>query len=310
MPAHSTIKAVLTQLQHVFTRYGRVGSWDPLGLTGNPCLSAEIDQYRTGYQRMLWNNGVEPVAAHPLTEDKIHALVASLDKKLSGLSADQDTFAPGQPTSMKYLLIERDIVLYLYLWASYQRGSEGARLRPCDIKRPAGHPAFEVRAGSVVPTYSYPLDVHPNGTKSRQRRNCGSFTLELPCTDLTFDLVHRLNTFVMHCEQQGDMFRSDTCFFRPIRCAKRDRFSLEGSLSGSACLKRLKGALSEHSIDDGETCHSFRRGALQHAQLAGHNVDSSMDQAQITTMSTYERYVSTTRPTRVRAPDSATREQD
>ena len=129
VPAFSTLKGVLSFLRYAFLTIGREGEWIHARSRGNPCESFEVRQYRTGYERFLWAQGIEAVAAVPLTEAKLHALVCKADESVVARTVQYGARAtPSQ--RMHILILERDVVVYIYLWESWQRGSEGGRLRP------------------------------------------------------------------------------------------------------------------------------------------------------------------------------------
>jgi hypothetical protein len=50
VPAFSTMKGILSNIRHTFDVLGRRGEWQPLTLSGNPCDSTEIREFRTGYE--------------------------------------------------------------------------------------------------------------------------------------------------------------------------------------------------------------------------------------------------------------------
>ena len=169
VPAFSTMKGVLTSLLHHFDRLGRRGDWEPLYFRGNPCESSEIRAFRTGYERLLWHEGVEPVAAEPITEGAVHSLVDAADQARAELRAQHATQTIiGAREIVRELLCERDATYYLYLWESIQRGGEGGRLRPCDLES-SQTPALSF---GCVPQYTHPVLVRPNGCKSRHDRRC------------------------------------------------------------------------------------------------------------------------------------------
>ena len=170
VPAASYMRGVLAHLRSGFSLAGREGDWDHHMLRGNPCDSMEVRQFRSGYELMMWGEGVEPTAANPLTEEKVHRLVDGLDERIGELSAAHGT-GPAIPVAarvltMRLLLLERDAAMYLYLWKSHQRGSEGGRLRPCDIKQPGGAP-WPIKDGP-------PLDTTTQSRYNRTARNHGA----------------------------------------------------------------------------------------------------------------------------------------
>ena len=299
VPAFSTMKGILSNIRHTFDVLGRRGEWQPLTLSGNPCDSTEIREFRTGYERTLWIEGVEPVAATPATEKIVRALVDEADKRHSVLAATPVERRSALLT-MRLLILERDITLYLYLWESIQRGGEGGRLRPCDLRGGDGA-HFPLPTGGGPPLFKYPIRAHPNGVKTRQRRACGSFSLT-GCGDIRYDFVARLNRFLRNCYLAGQYAGPDTPIFRTLQSGKRTCFSAE-ALNSAASLKRLytyrQSASGGTSGPLGTaTGHSFRRGGIQDDKAKGKAPEATMARGLMTSKRTYELYSDTERPTK------------
>ncbi|GIL74971.1 hypothetical protein Vretifemale_4815, partial [Volvox reticuliferus] len=64
------VKGVLSALSGWFSRAGRVGPFDPVSRTGNPCECPWVSDYRKGYTRLQMVGGYEEVSAVPMTEEK------------------------------------------------------------------------------------------------------------------------------------------------------------------------------------------------------------------------------------------------
>jgi len=73
VPAFSTVKGVLFYIRAALEPLGREGEYYAWqggnGCRGNPCESLEVRRYRTA-EKHLKDNGVEVLAAVPLTESK------------------------------------------------------------------------------------------------------------------------------------------------------------------------------------------------------------------------------------------------
>lgn len=300
VPAFSTLKGVLTCLLHHFDGHGRRGEWEPLRLWGNPCESTEVRDFRTGYERLLWQEGVEPIAAEPITEAAVHSLVDAADAARGELRALHAKRAGVCPRDiLRELLCERDATYYLYLWESVQRGGEGGRLRPCDLQSAASDSA----PSGPVPQYAHPVLVRPNGCKSRQRRDCGSFTLERPHANTAYCFITRVNRFLKECHMHGHYAGADGHIFRPRCGARHDRFS-DDAMGSSASLKRLekhsRSALPRGQTTGNESCHSFRRGAMQARRARGDAPADTMRDALISSPGVYKLYTDQERPTKRR----------
>ena len=290
----------IAALSTTFIILGRRGEWDPHLNQGNPCESHEVRRYRSGYHRELWDEWIEPIAATPLCEDKLLALVTHLDAKRAQHSL-QLTDDSGRYAQLRVLLLERDALLFTYLGASIQRGGEGARLRVCDVRSTQvdGIAGVSMPLGNALPINEQvpPLTIHPNGVKSRQRRDCGHFDL-LPHADPRLCFASRLSKFTAHCSALGFPLQSPAGFiFRIMDSHDRTRLA-EIPLSVSAGQSRLRAGLKSLGDYNGESMHSFRRAGMQADQAAGVSQPVTMKRALIVTSSSYNRYTDLRRPTK------------
>ena len=247
----------IAALSTTFIILGRRGEWDPHLNHGNPCESHEVRRYRSGYQRELWDEMIEPIAATPLCEDKLLALVTHLDVKRAQHSF-QLTDSSGKHARLRVLLLERDALLFTYLGAFIQRGGEGARLRVCDVRSTHvdGTAGISVPLGNAlrIDEQAPPLTIHPNGVKSRQRRDCGHFDL-FPHADPRLCFASRLASFTAHCGALGFPLRSPAGFiFRIMDSHDRTRLA-EIPLSVSAGQSRLRAGLRSLGDYNGESMH-------------------------------------------------------
>ena len=282
-----------------FDILGRRGEWDPLTLSGNPCASFEVRLYRSGYQRELWGQDIEPTAATPLRHDKVLALVVHLDAKRALLTADP-IYSESRFLQLRGLLLERDALLFTYLSASIQRGGEGARLRLCDIRtaHSEGVTGVSLPLGNALIADRAPaVSVHPNGVKTRQRRDCGHFLLQ-PHPDSRVCFMSRLAHFSSSCRALGFPLRAPAGFIFRIMDPQDRRRLIETPLSVSASLSRLRASLKSLGDYQGETMHSFRRAGMQSDQDTGVTPHETMKRALIVSPSSYNLYTDRRRPTK------------
>ena len=295
----SGLSNAIAALNACFVILGRRGEWDPHTNQGNPCESPEVRLFRSGYQQELRGEAVEPIAATPLGADKLLALVVDLDSRrealLSPLTAESSPFV-----RLRGLLLERDALLFTYLGASIQRGGEGARLRMCDVRSAQvnGVTGVSLPLGNAAVTDSpVSVSIHPNGVKTRQRRNCGHFALE-PHADPRLCFIRRLAAFVGSCRQVGCPLQLPGGFiFRVMDPHDRHRLA-EAPLTVSAGLSRLRAALDSLGTYHGESMHSFRRAGMQSDQSAGLSAEATMKRALIVSTSSYNLYTNRQRPTK------------
>jgi len=288
-------------LSAAFDVLGRRGEWDPTSNAGNPCESNEVRLYRAGYQRDLWSDDIEPVAAVPLEEVKLLRLVTHLDERrealLAALPSNGSRFH-----RLRALLLERDALLVTYLGASIQRGGEGARLRVCDIRHTGSGDGTVLQLPLGAPLSAIPdVTVYPNGVKTRQRRNCGHFTIGAHA-DPRLCFVQRYTQFQQSCRDLGQPLQAPAGFIFRIMDPHHRTSLAAAPLTVAAGLSRLRSGLLALGDYDGETMHSFRRAGMQSDQDSGLPPQVTMDRALITSPSTYSRYTNRSRPTKRVAP--------
>ena len=165
----SGVKGALLHLEHYFDALGRTGDWRPHSLTGNPCRSPPVRGWLKGYKREQWKDGVRPVAATPMSHEAAQLMVSTAgNSRALAPAAAARPRAPPAPEVVA-AVEARDRTMVLYLHETGQRAREGSRLRWCDLNpSPLGW-SDDGPPPSVV--------VSPNGSKTKQQRNCGNFTL-------------------------------------------------------------------------------------------------------------------------------------
>jgi integrase len=209
----------------------------------------------------------------------MRVLTASLAARARELRAGlTEPWAPAQ--ALPYLLVLRDQLLFRYLWASLQRGGEGARLRPCDL------------SSAVAAPY---LTVRPNGLKQRQQRDCGSLDLvHEQCPDVCF--LCALPAYLAEMARGG----VDICglgYMFPTSDPQH-RGLLAQPLSSGAALQRLKLHAAASGLPDCYTLHSFRRGGNQYMHDEGVSPAAIQTRMMVSTPGMVELYNNRTRPTR------------
>ena len=306
VPAFSTVKGVLSFIRAALETLGREGEYyvgqGVNGCRGNPCESLEVRRYRTGYEKHLTDHGVEVLAAVALTKSKYHALVDEADSCAAALRAEYLGLLPTPSQSLHILIYERDAAMMVHLWESHQRGSEGGRLRPMDVQAPGGY-QFPVGPNGV-PVLAYPLEVHPNGIKQDQRRNCGTITITSSDGDDRYDLVARLNRLMALCAAEGHYAGMTAPMFRVRDSSDHGHFGVE-AVDACAVSKRMQVLLGEEW--EGETSHSNRRGSMQDKLDKGESPATVGARMQLHSGRVFNLYASKTRPTRGGKPSSRKR---
>jgi hypothetical protein len=253
VPAYSTVKNELGAIGRLFDNLGCTGLWSDQTQTGNPRNSKFVSDWLAGYDRDLFKWGYEACAAYPLSDEKRRALVDYLDgERASAQGAGRDEAA---------LELQRDALLYCYLWDSVQRGSEGSRLRFEDM--------FSTAAGTFV---------SPNGVKNRQHRRCGAVQLE-DCSGYSF--LRRLPTWKEALAGAGLGFDGSHFVF-PAVCSSAggDRTA---AVTGSQLYSRFVSQLKAAGLYEGESTHSFRRGRVQSLAAGGMSLADIADRMLVST---------------------------
>eukprot|EP00798_Chlamydomonas_sp_ICE-L_P004269 gene4269-biopygen21992 len=121
----------LSHLSTLFDTLGRSGPYNALTGTGNPCDSPAVRAYKRGYQQVLWQAGYQEVAAVPMVESKVLALMAYLHQ-----------LARTAHTVVKAISFFRDALLVEHAWLTAYRGKEGGMLCLPDLHHADLTPIF------------------------------------------------------------------------------------------------------------------------------------------------------------------------
>ena len=241
----SHVKSVLAHLSTSFELLGRCGDYSEATQQGNPCQSALVSAYRAGYRRELIGGGIVPGPAVPMTLEKVRALVR--------YCLGESERAAGNPFSQMMWL--RDAVLYLYLWYSWQRGSEGASIRWEQLEF----------LGSALHVSTGPLKNHQFSTFTGK-----DVYEELGPSEAEYCIVAQLRRYKAVVEAAGVSMLPDAGHGFVFRAAAKGGKSFSsGAQSCGAIYQRLRVHLSALGIYEGESVHSFRRGGVQHSKAEG-----------------------------------------
>ena len=288
---------VLNQLSHLSTQFrllGRGMSYDELACEGNPCRSVDMSLYRKGFSRGAVAEGFLEQSAVPLTHEKFQTLIRYLWQRARLAAA------------VEQLLLLRDLVCFVIMWVTTSRGHDCGKLRLDDFRDPANprrpYGGFPLPLSLVYPV-GFHLVMSQLGTKTYQ--GCRAPPVQLwPVGDLELCPIRALAEYSRVCLLPGAPAGSaiTNYLFRPLR-SDHAGFK-ESAMSSSGLTYRLRQHLQSAGLYDGETCHSFRRGALQHAQAAGLDEASLMALGQMRSAGTLKRYLD---PTRHEDPDGPVR---
>ncbi|GLC41162.1 hypothetical protein PLESTB_001797700 [Pleodorina starrii] len=283
-PSPSAILSELSFLSTQFDLLGRRGVYDPQTGAGNPCLSSDVTIYRRGYQRQSGNAGYQERSAVPLTLAKYRRLVVYL------------YISAGAADGLARLVLLRDLLCFMYMWLTTTRGHDCGRLSLGDFRDPrdVGRPYGGFPLALLQPWEAYPAGFHlvvsQLGTKTYQGRRAPPVRLA-PVEEMGFCFVRTLAQYLGFCRRGG--WPVQGYLFRPLE-PNQSGFS-ERPLGSAALSARLRLHLQGAGLYEGETCHSFRRGALQHARSVGVPTAGLLELGQMRSLGTLQRYLDPSR---------------
>ncbi|GIL93774.1 hypothetical protein Vretimale_78, partial [Volvox reticuliferus] len=282
------VKGVLSALSGWFSRAGRVGPFDPVSRTGNPCECPWVSDYRKGYTRLQMVGGYEEVSAVPMTEEKYGHLCQYLLDQAASATDVADTL-----TSL------RDLLCVQFMFQSTYRGYDVGKLALGDFC----HPDYPDRADWRLPLpppqewppgATYRLCIRERGTKTSRIQRAPAVYLQSNPTCPARCFPRTLALYMWRARQpDADGFQVVDHLFRPLR-PNRLAFK-EEPLSSSALGARVRRHLHAAGLYEGETNHSFRRGALQAAAQQGLDESALKALGQIRSSAVLARYTDPTR---------------
>ena len=249
------------------------------------------------YERFLWGQEVEPVAAALISGARLRQLLRGYDATAAALDTEVLAAALASTRSARGALLplvaQRDAAVIAYLHASWQRGGEGGRLRLCDME-PSPLSWFEgaqCTGPFVVPSQ---VTIFPNGTKCAQRRNAGSLTLTPVAGDRAMCCLYRIGCLLQVYHSVGVVLTPTSPVF--VACNSGGHRLTPSAMTYGAIYRRLKHGLREtHSGPSPQTPHSFRRTGL----VSGvDDPSASMAHALMRTPAVFRRYTDAARAAR------------
>ncbi|GLC46805.1 hypothetical protein PLESTB_001801300 [Pleodorina starrii] len=289
-------KSTLGQLSHLSTQLchlGRGDTYDELSCTGNPCHSVDVQLYRRGLTRGAI--GEEEVSAVPLTYAKYRRLIHYLRGQIR------------LAVAVTRLLLLRDLVCFLLMWETATRGHDCGKLQLTDFRDPRNpqraYGGFPLPLPGGLGGYpdGFRLLLSQLGTKTYQGVRAPPVMLE-PNAAPEMCLVRALAEYMQACGAPGAPPGSGLTgyLFRPLR-ADHTGFR-EAPLGSSGLTYRLRQHLQQAGLYGGETCHSFRRGTLQHMEANGAETAAMLARGQMRQTATLQRYLDPLRHLPVAAP--------
>eukprot|EP00798_Chlamydomonas_sp_ICE-L_P029115 gene29115-biopygen32986 len=240
----------LSHLSTLFDTLGRSGPYNALTSTGNPCDSPAVRAYKRGYQQILWQAGYQEVAAVPMVESKVLALMAYLHQ-----------MARTARTVVKAISFFRDALLVEHAWLTAYRGKEGGMLCLPDLHHADLTPIFPDGYSPGVGIVPHLVTIPTHGTKTNRRGRAYQAPVyfhQKPGDPVHYFVAH-LWAYLQLCDLAGHPISH--FLFRPALPTSRG--FKEAPYSSSCFTKLIKRHLKALDMYGGETSHSFRRGTLQ-----------------------------------------------
>lgn len=256
----SVLSHLSTSFEEVIGRRGPYVAAQPS--VGNPCDSPIISLYRKGYKKALVEQGVVELGAIPMTAGKVQQLVQGCRARAA---SSQD--------SRIQLVYRRDALLWLYLWQSWQRGREAGQLTCSRLRWTSA--GVNVSLGALK--------------ASQLAVFSGSDFYAFSQSEFSF--ADALREFTRFCEGLGiDLAHGEGYIFRPLARDGSVAFETATPLTSDAMYERLIGELKEFQLYEGESVHSFRRGADRHAKDSGMSQAERMAKGRWASSRTEDRY--------------------
>ncbi|KXZ41000.1 hypothetical protein GPECTOR_1018g287 [Gonium pectorale] len=291
-PGPSAVRSHLSALSGFFSRAGRGARYDYGAGQGNPCDSVTVGDYRSAYQRAQVKAGYQEVSAVPMTPAKYRALVAHLWARVGA-----------EPGPLPRLVLLRDLACILLLWQTTVRGHDIGKLGLGDFVDPdrpdqpfRGFPLpLPGEVADRAPTLCFRL----RGSKTYQLSRAPPVWLFPNPSEPAFCAVGTLALYLRLSSQSAALpgVAVSDAFFRPLTADRRGFAA--GPLRSAALSARVRLHLQESQLYDGETVHSFRRGALQAASADGAGTPALLGFGQLRSVATLERYLDRGRHERV-----------
>jgi integrase len=233
----ASASAIKGVIGHLAKSYTMLGRQDG----ENPAKAECVTSYRDGYRNELHDRGVREKRAKIMKESKVNDLIEYLNGEV------------GKATGIGKLVLLMDRAAVLYLWESWARGKECGELEARQIDR---------EEAVALPGWSKTVHAEPSGRIELTRAGGGTTFLE-GSAELLAEM-----------EQQKRSLGKGY-LFRPLN---RSRTGFQDEpLKSSALKKRVQQHLAKANLFEGETLHSFRRLAVQHAaEIEGFDVERLM----------------------------------
>jgi integrase len=249
----SAVKSVVKDLSKTYSLLGFEGH-------RNPAKAEVVKSFKDGYEKLLHDEGVKVQRAKVFTETKLDALLAFLAERLA-MTAE----------GIEQCTLLMDQAAVLYLWESLARGKECGQLSGGQVE------LDEIAA-------------YPGWSKTVHQEPSARIPLANPEASQRLTFVEAAAQLVKGLERIGEAVSEDGCLFLSQN-RQRTGF-LPGPISSDSLRKRIQKRLKEAGLVEGETLHSFRRSAVQHAAVnLNYNVKQLMELGRWKSYAAFKVYV-------------------
>ena len=256
--APGSLNNAVSSLTMGFRELQRNAKWDTASQTGNPCLSAQIVQWKKGYSRVASQAGYISRGAKEIPEDKVGVMLLHIRNTMTA--------------SLDPLIISehaRDGFVYSLLMSTGVGGINACEACLQDFKLPSTaqsssmpalpliYPEFKLAAGSIV-------EFVPAFLKTSPQRNSQGVQLTVQ-SDPFMDPLRWLQLAIQTAHACGEAITGP--IVRPLRPDHRGY--KQCSMTTRCMHRRLSKLLDAMGMNEGESMHSFRRGMAQHMNRQG-----------------------------------------
>lgn len=205
----------------------------------NPAKMEDVKSYRDGYRNQLHDRGVREQRAKVFKPEIVTDLVGYLEREIA------------KEIGIKQCILLADLAIVHYLWETWSRGKECGELESRQV---------DSDQGIVKPGWTKTQRIEPSA-EIAVKKDDGFMQASSP--------------LIISMDRLGYPIGSGF-LFRPLN-KSRNGFTYE-PLRSDAMRRRIQKHLKAAGLFEGETLHSFRRSAVQHAaDIEGYNVKRLME---------------------------------
>lgn len=226
-----SVSAVNTVVKHLSKSYALLGYE---GRT-NRAKAEVVKAFRTGYEKTLHEEGVKVQRAKVFTAAKLDALLAYLARLIGEC-----------PSGLERCVLLTDQAVVLYLWESLARGKECGELQVRQVE-------FDEQVA------------YPGWSKNVRKEPSARIPLAPPEPEGRLTFLEAAARLVKELDETGNGIGEDGFLFRSLNRG-RSAF-VDTPMTSDTLRKRLQKRLKDAGLFEGETVHSFRRSAVQHAAV-------------------------------------------